>query len=352
MEKFSPFETLPGSFSDKEKDTISKRRERDVDRFNQDLFIRNRRTGENIKEREKTPDDLKTITLINEKVNELLNKYGLPSFDVNLKNIHMFGVEKIRGGGRFGSYRGVMIFSDADDMKIQNAAYIAHEIIHSVSLNKFKLLEKSEESLADSSSKLLKQKSFGLHLNSDKKQIFGNMDEAITEELAKRICLELIEDEFFSADKEDIETILNNNSQEIKDILAATGKRKEDIVAIRSEKSYDNDFLRKMIHKIKKTRKKNLVIGFFAYPQERKILNILIDRIFEKQNEKFQSREEVFDIFARAKLVGDAKKIVQLLNHTFGNGTTQKMMKFENSIDEDGKPFNDVNGQLEFVKNL
>src|SRR6266481_7332039 len=78
---YSSFERVVGSVSDAEKENI--RREFD-DQFDDQAF-------ESLvgKEREKTPEELRIITLANQLTNELRKEHGLADFDIPAQNIHI-----------------------------------------------------------------------------------------------------------------------------------------------------------------------------------------------------------------------------------------------------------------------
>ena len=102
-------------------------------------------------------------------------------------------------------------------------------------------------------------------------------------------------------------------------------------------------------------------VDFFCYHKSRKMLDIFINKIFQNKenleaNDKnefnIKAREDVFNVFAEATLKGEIRKVIKLVDHVFGLGTMKNLAGFENKTDADGKPFNDIDGQLEFVKKL
>lgn len=96
-----------------------------------------------------------------------------------------------------------------------------------------------------------------------------------------------------------------------------------------------------------------------SYKQERGILNTLIDKIFNKNQEKFKEREDVFEIFAKAMLTGNILPIGRLIDETFGRGTFKKYGDLDKRKRRDEKKNEEgdfgrdtVNAQEEFVKSL
>jgi hypothetical protein len=62
-----------------------------------------------------------------------------------------------------------------------------------------------------------------------------------------------------------------------------------------------------------------------VYPQERKIFNILLDKLYQKNTDRFSNREEVFAIFTKAKLTGNILPLGRLVDETFGRGTLRRL---------------------------
>ena len=79
---------------------------------------------------------------------------------------------------------------------------------------------------------------------------------------------------------------------------------------------------------------KRINTNCFTYELERKILNILIDKIFEKNSEKFQEREDVFEVFAKSIITGDILPMGRLIDSTFGRGTLRRIGELDQNIQE------------------
>lgn len=87
---------------------------------------------------------------------------------------------------------------------------------------------------------------------------------------------------------------------------------------------------------------KKIITEGFAYESERNILNILMDKIVERNPEKFQDREEVFEVFARGMMTGNILPVGRLVDGAFGNGTLRRV----------GELDQDMRAQEEFVDSL
>jgi hypothetical protein len=68
----------------------------------------------------------------------------------------------------------------------------------------------------------------------------------------------------------------------------------------------------------------------------------LIDKILERNSEKFQDREEIFEIFAKGMMTGNILPVGRLIERTFGNGTLRRI----------GELDQDIQAQKEFVNSL
>jgi hypothetical protein len=61
------------------------------------------------------------------------------------------------------------------------------------------------------------------------------------------------------------------------------------------------------------------------YAQERRKLNNLIEGLLEENKDRFSSREEVFEMFARAVMTGRLLPIARLIEKTFGKGSFREL---------------------------
>ncbi len=86
MERISSFERVVGDIPESEKDDVLRAR---GERFNDQVFEDVRG-----KEREKTPEEIRIISLVNEETNKIRQKYGLENFDIPPENIHVISEEK------------------------------------------------------------------------------------------------------------------------------------------------------------------------------------------------------------------------------------------------------------------
>lgn len=74
-----------------------------------------------------------------------------------------------------------------------------------------------------------------------------------------------------------------------------------------------------------------------SYGTQRKIFNTLVDKLYDRNKEQFNDREEVFDIFAKSVFTGDIvgeKSWGRLVDKTFGNGTLKELAEKDANLVE------------------
>jgi hypothetical protein len=329
MEKFSidpSIEPIVGVGS------IDNKTEQEINRNRKNIFLNqnfdellDKKKGET-KEKEKTAEEIEMIDLCNLFTDVVREAYGRPIFDVPLDNIHLIKSEYWKGESS-AFFRPIMraIAIKEEPRKIVFMERTFHELIHFKSYN----------TLQADNNRGIRDHQTGLYIasKSGKKGYFRNFNEAVATEITKTFILSVLNDcDLFAGDLCQLDAIIAQNP---------------DAVALDSDKAlFDEDTFW-----ADKNEDGLITVGKFAQSKERQILNILIDKIYRNNENKFSGRDEVFDEFARVMFCGGIKNIIQLIDHTFEIGTTQVLQGFENS-EKDGKPFNDIVGQLEFVKNL
>jgi hypothetical protein len=211
-------------------------------------------------EREKTPEEIQIIKRILESMPEFVKRYGGKPIDITLDHIKILDINKCDEetrkkfkespdpGGYVNVGQFIYIFQD-DDLN-RFAIKVAHEVIH---FNSFHSLQKRSRTENNLSFKLRRS---GLTVIGKDNEFFGEINEALTEELAKRFCEEY------------------------------------------GEEKLSEDQL--------------------GYSKERGRLNKYIELIFERNRQDFQSSEEIFEIFARAEMSGNLLPLARLLRKTFG----------------------------------
>jgi len=65
----------------------------------------------------------------------------------------------------------------------------------------------------------------------------------------------------------------------------------------------------------------------YPYHEERQQFNSMVDELFEKNKDDFESREEVFRLFAEATVSGRLLPVARLIEKTFGKGSFRLISK-------------------------
>ncbi len=298
------------------------KKEVDILQYFENLF------GSNITEsveKEKTDEQKELIRRINDKMKEFLARYGVEAIEVPLENIHIldrtkFTEEQLNNmykkiGTEHGFYsathQGVVILRDYDESKLFFLQVLVHEILH---LQGFFSYQKSQKESADIILKddnsnhgiNIRRSGFSIGTMDDKRLIFHKFDESIITELEIRFGQGYISQwtevsEEIKARDECIKEVSKRNSVPIEEVQNV-------IMGIRFDK-------------VKEVYKQ----VSYGYHKERQQFNDLVDRLYEKNKDDFQSREQVFNLFAVATLTGRLLPVARLIEKTFGKGSFRKI---------------------------
>lgn len=258
-------------------------------------------------ERKKNSEELQIISLTNEATNALRRTYGLESFTIPADNIHI--VEAAKWQEEVASifsplHQGIVMEEERSRLVLAERTF--HELVHFKSYGALHIREED---------RVLDEYRSGLVVRrrSDGKHYFDSLNEAVTEELTKRFIESHSDNPLF---KEEIEA-----TAEIK---------KQNPDAVDSE---GNPFFREDTFYVSVTGEKEgekLLEGAeFTYREEREVLHVLIDKLYQKKTEEFRDREEVFDLFARSMFTGNILPLGRLIDRTFGKGTFRKIGEAE-----------------------
>jgi len=282
------------------------------------------------REIEKTTEEIEMVDLVNNETNKLLAKYDLPEFTIPYKNIHVFSrkdYEEVRGeksGRAHFAPVSQSIFIKRADSNLAFTKGLYHEFLHIKSYQAYEKQMTEEERF--------NQYRVGLEVYSrdGKEQYFRNLNEAVTEELVKRFYFNNLKrlktNPLFQKEIEEVE--------KIKEIYLNFAKTKEqekkamDIIEISPPK-------RKGFRKIRE-------VYTFSSPEIRGMLNDLLDKLYQKNQDKFKDREQVFDVFAKSMLSGNLLPVGRLVDRTLGKGTFRKI----------GELDKDIQKQKEFIEKL
>lgn len=327
MEKFSSFERVVGNIPEAEKEQILRDK---GERFDDQVFEDLRG-----KEREKTPEELQIISLANEATNEIRQKYGLENFDIPSENIHVITKEAWPREKGVAFYNSMLqgIAAREQPARIVFMKKIFHEMLHFKSYNALQI-EIGENPELDEY-----RVGLTVHTRDGKRMYFVNLNEAVTEEMTKRFAIKLFDNPLFAEETKQTKDVVTRYSR------AVTGS---------GEPLFDDDTFYAEVEGKKswgeavgrlfgaQEKPKKITTEGFTYQSERKILNTLIDKILERNPEKFQDKEGVFDVFAKGMMTGNILPVGRLIERTFGNGILRRI----------GELDQDMRAQEEFVNSL
>ncbi|MDA2922374.1 hypothetical protein MYX07_03860 [Patescibacteria group bacterium AH-259-L07] len=264
----------------------------------------------NLPEKEKAPFLQELIKNINDYMGEFVAQYGTTPVDIKDKHIYFIDrskatenekkkIDETRIMGVQAVFapqaQGVVMWEEYDeDKKLELATVLTHEMLH---FNSFFVYEESEglvnkrpEDLliciqTEDYEKdiLLRRRRGGLKVLTKEKDIyFGYLDEAVIEELTIRFS-----EEYFSH--------IDMLSKELEE-----------------ENQLNHNFS-------SETRCKP--ISRYTYDKEREDLHELVNEIYKKNKDAFGSKEDIFNVFAKAVLGGQLLPLARLIEKTYGKGS-------------------------------
>ncbi|MEK7508328.1 MAG: hypothetical protein AAB568_00535 [Patescibacteria group bacterium] len=218
-------------------------------------------------EREKTVEEFEAIAEINENLKKFVGNYGGQWLEIKPENIHIIDLKKLNKEQR-----------DEAPMVRWNAYYDS---------DKQGIVMFAEGGLPCFYQNLLHEM---LHLNS-----FNSFD------LSKQ-------------------TVAGRGVDRRTGLNVYVAKDKEELE--KGQKSYFSDLDEAVIAELQIRFTKKFLGGDFepSYAAERKFLKSLIKKIYEKNRGEFESKEEVFKLFADATISGRLLPLARAVEKTFGKG--------------------------------
>lgn len=271
-------------------------------------------------EKEKTTEELEIINIVNDKTNELRKKFGLPELNIPPNNVYLIPRDApwpndLKSDYYFIVGQFIVVREpETEQMRRSNvilAANIIHEMMEFKSYNALKKLEHVRSlGVYRSGLQTYRRPDSG-------ESYFGNIDEAIKEELTIRLLKELKGHHLFESEF--------NQTNKIKKYLL--DKKSAESDPFTSEDTFYIKFDQKSLE---------LHSERFGRTQERRVLNTLIDKIYQNQRnaDQFKSKEEIFDIFFRASMTGKTVGLWRLVEQTFGKGTFRKIAETGEDINK------------------
>ncbi|MFA7192196.1 MAG: hypothetical protein WC089_02780 [Candidatus Paceibacterota bacterium] len=324
MEKFSSIDRVVGKISEKEQEQILRH---SGESFNDQAFDHLKRV-----ERKKTSNELQIIDMVNNLTNEIRQKYGLENFDVPPDNIHVVSDEKWsdeKNTAYFNSgMQGVVMRENFSNLAF--TAKVFHEMLHFKSYNALQITNVEKPELSEYRLGLTVQTRDG------DKIYFTNLNEAVTEEITKRTVLKILDNKLFIDEVNQTKEIISKHPQAI--IEPGKPLFNEDTFYAETQ---NRKSLREAVGRLV-GKKYNTIINTerFTYKQERKILHTLVDKIYQKNTEKFKDKEEVLEVFFKGMITGNILPLGRLVDETFGADTFRKIGELDGDISSQDKLVN------------
>lgn len=280
-------------------------------------------------EREKTTEEEMMIFGILKKIPEFVKEYGgekarftsidqihiLTSSEINAGNILLKHSETVGGCYQTLNGRIDVVSSPEKEDILETAHVLTHELMHT---NSFASLTVAHKKNAATETEIRTRRSGisikGREQSPEENNFFLSLNEAVTEELARRF--------------------MNKYFSNIKPLSEKFKKYTE-----------DGDKMKKNINT--KERPIAEVVSEFllnpngpaaAYVGERVEFWAMIEEVFIKNKDKFETREDVFKVFSMAYFTGRLLPLSRLLEKTFGKGSfgrfAENSRKRSNFVDE------------------
>lgn len=306
MEKFEPKPKIVGAAPEKTKEAVQEKFHRYF--YEDHLIDIPEEAKKELKalEYEKTSQEKELIFAADNELNDLMEKLGVPSFDVPLKNIHILPpalykkTHKMAGDCNAITYypeRAVLI--NAKVFK-SDPLYFGSEIFHEMfHLKGYFALEVEKEEKKDAETIGFFRAGLAVYsaIKKDKEnkehEHFKGLEEAVTAEMQKRYFRKLVEHPILKKEKEQFES---EEAKKMKEKISQKVNLSIDEIISFNDESYTN----------------------FGYFWHRKVLNLLVSNIYENNKDKFASPDEVLlDVFVKAHFTGRMLPMARLIKKSF-----------------------------------
>lgn len=248
-------------------------------------------------ERPKTPEDLQMIEVVNRETDRLRKKYGLPEYRIPTENIHILDAEtakvapELRGGGFALHLQGMYVIDKGSRLHLLSKLF--HEAVHFKSFGSVNV---------EDGGKRPRRSGLSAAIEGDEDQAFERLNEAVTEELAKRLT---------RANRDDA-TVADEAAILRRGLAGMSPEQQEEITYIEIGERLEGDRV-----EVKR-------FGA-AYPQERQALKMLISKLQERNPQRFRDKDEWLDLFASAMFTGHLLELARTIENTFGQGAFRKL---------------------------
>lgn len=318
MEHFSSFDRVIGNIPEQEKEQILLNK---GECFNNQAFEELKG-----KEREKTSEELEVISIVNEATNEVRQRYDLDDFDIPSNNIHVIAEEQWWGEKFDAIYRSDLqgVAMREQPSLVAFAVKTFHEMLHFKSYNALQITKGENPKM--------KVYRVGLRLRTrdGNESYFRNLNEAVTEKMTKKYMKKVFDNPIFSSEITQTKSIVAKYSK-VQNKLGKPLFNKDTYYAVTESKKSWKEAVGRLFGVEEKLKK--IMTQRFTYRKERDMLNTLIGKIFERNKDKFQDKEGIFDVFEKSMMTGNMLLLGRLIENTFGPNTLRRIGELDKDME-------------------
>jgi len=324
MQNIENISQRESAFSKVVGDNITTERKKEILKEMADKFEKRLALERPYCEKIKTKEEIEVIEGINKYLPEFIAQYGGAYLPTDQQDIYFLDGAKFtrkekkilaqtmkKREDAVGFYspmnQEIVFLKWYNEHPLEKARLIAHELLH---FQSFQALTEHNNNLRT------RQMGISFETPGASNSFFADLNEAVTEWLAilfakryfKKIdCLreEAIELETFNAKFPD---------EKIYDEVASIYRKKTEGGQWKTE-----------------------VISYRSHPESLKKLDNLMNKIYQKNKERFQTQGDVFNIFARAAMTGDISEMAKLIEVSLGKGAFKKVAKEFNVTHENNE---------------
>lgn len=285
---------------------------------------------------EESPEIRKLTEDINAHLAEFVSAYDCEPINIKPEHIHFFDrrqlpsdyqhkLEDEHGGVVRGFYvpaqQAIGIVLEKDSMSpTEIATLVAHEMIHFNSFQSVTVEQSNRSTETTPEAIRTNKRRIGLKIKGrDGKTYFPDFNEAVTEQLTQRFA-----NEYFPEIPLLREELVRYAFREMEEVEKLR-ERFHEVVESSAEGLKD----RYQLLLEKPATHHSQTHRYTSYEVERAHLNDVIDDLYEKNRDDFGSREDVFQLFAKAALGGRLLPLARLLEKTYGRGSFRKLGESE-----------------------
>lgn len=276
-------------------------------------------------EKEKTPEEIAIISLVDQATNDTMQKYGWENIHIPAENVHIIDYKKWEdayGEARYLNFDQAITIQE-QPYRVLFAKKLFHEMIHFKSYNAVQAVNEKTPYPEDY------RKGLVIFSRDGKKIYLNNLNEAIVEKITKMNINGLLKNPVFDDEIKSYNKIKTANI----DMKSYSGLTLFDNETYFAE-IIDNRSkgLKSILPRLRQEEQVHAIR--FTYKEERLILDTLIGKIEQKKSDNHTNTDEIFEIFAKAAITDNILPMARLIENTFGHGTLRHIGELDDNIDE------------------